>query len=532
MEDTQEEQGTSRLTIQPGRIQLIKGKLGKKQETNQRILPFATSISKLLFKLLSHTHIQPQEPGLINRLTGYLSLLIIRELATLEDLFIDSPVYRILKFLTPSILPKSSTYPFLLTLILGGIQLKKLWKHQQQLLINLFISLAPLLNTLRVLSQIQIHHDRIQSQDQVEEDAADSSQNPHQELRRWTVYWIIYCSLINLESLKVWTTDSSHRSPITIRPTIYPSTIPSTQTQNHIPYLEKAFHLFRNLKTQSSQHLLNLLPNLIKPKLISETLTTIRPVMLPIESLDLHALPTTSNKFIQLFLPEYLFGEKRGIIFYGFLKVIFLRWCSSEQSKGSEWIWNQILAPILSVIGRSSRSHQRHMKVVKVTISSEQDQEPAPPPDATPPRRRHPDPATVPLPERSLTRPDPPENLQEARMEDSPTSWSVRRIKSDPTPARWEPTGRPAHALTEPADTDPHTEQTNASSSSPVPSSYPSSILEPLLDPSPLSLSKTSPHPHPPPKRANSLTKHQNHHPPTLDFKTPENAWDTLSFIG
>ncbi|WAQ84936.1 hypothetical protein PtA15_5A509 [Puccinia triticina] len=497
------------LAIQPDRIQLIKETDSQPTQKIQKTLPFTTSISKFVFRLLSHDG--NRETGLINKLIGYLSLLLIRELATLEDLFVKSPIYRLLRFLTPSILPKSSTYPFLLTLILGGIQLRKLWKHQQELLLNLLVSLAPLLNTLRVLTHIQVHHDRIHSRTE-DEDSSD-----HQELRRWTMYWLVYCSLINLESLKIPTYDLSHLSPIISRPTIYPNTIPSPKENvPHGSYSEKLFYLFKNLKTQSSKHLFNLLPNVIKPATTSESLKNIPP-RLPIESFDLQTRPNTFGRPVQVLLPEYLFGKDRRL--YGILKLGFLRWCSSEQSRGSEMIWTHVLAPIVSVIGRSSsgggQSRTGQMKIVKVTISAEDDGREQDPTDTTS------GPSSM-LPHRPPTRSHPPANLLEPRPEElpeSPASSSVRRIKSDPTPARWEPTGRPAHAL---ADPDARNIHSDPAESSPAPST--------ILDPNENSpLSKSSPyHSSLRQKRANSLSKHLQ----PIDFKTPENAWDTISFVG
>jgi hypothetical protein len=103
---------------------------------------------------------------------------------------------------------------------------------------------------------------------------------------------------------------------------------------------------------------------------------------------------------------------------------------------------------------------------------------------------------------------------------ESPTSWSVRRIKSDPTPARWAPLGRPGNALADPTDRENRAEDPDVASLSPCPSPYPPSLIESSL------VSKTSPFQRH--KRASSLAK--QHH--ALDFKTPDNAWDSLSFVG
>ncbi|EFP79705.2 uncharacterized protein PGTG_06026 [Puccinia graminis f. sp. tritici CRL 75-36-700-3] len=537
---TNHNQRPIRTTIQPpDRIQLIKATHPNGINNNRTSLPFTTSLSRLLFKLLSSQNHQRKNTSLINRITEYLSLLLIRELATLEDLFIKSPIYRLLKFLTPSILPKSSTYPFLLTLILGGIQLKKLWKHQQQLVFNLLISLGPLLNTLRLLTHIQIDHDRIQSR-HTDPDHELLPKDQHlQELRRWSLYWLVYCTLINLENLKLSTSAlSNHLSPIISRPTIYPNITPIPNQIENIKdsYPEKVFQLFKNLASQSSRHFFHLLPTLIKPAPSPSVIRKNIPPRLPIESFDLHTHPTiTSHRPVQVYLPEYLFGKDRRV--YGIIKLGFLRWCSSDRRRGCEKIWTHLLGPIVSVIGRSdrrvTRGSKRRMKVVQVTIDTEdvqeEDEEEQDPTDSSsgpakilphrPPssssRTHHP---AATLPDHPLRPEEPPE---------SPASASVRRIRSDPTPARWEPTGRPAHALALSADHDQlHSDPTDLSSAHPTLLDH--THPHPLIDHS-ASCDK-SPH--------NLPLSHKQHPnclakvPHPIDFKTPENAWNTLSFIG
>ncbi|PLW19169.1 hypothetical protein PCASD_20537 [Puccinia coronata f. sp. avenae] len=487
----------------------------------QNTLPLTTSISNLLLRLL--TRHQHPEPGIAYKLARYISLLIIRELATLEDLFIKSPFYPFLRYLTPSILPKSSTYPFLLTLIVGGIQLRKLWKHQQQLLINLSLSLAPLINTLRVLTHIQIQQDRIQTQYQAEDS------NHYQELRRWTMYWLIYCSLINLESLKLPTFHHTHLSPILTRPTIYPNTATAQTHKKHhdrsYKSVKKALHhLTQNVKAPTLQHLLNLLPTLtIRPSSAPSKLPRrITPPRLPIDSLDLHLLPAVPPGQVQVPLPEYLFGQNRWL--YGLLKLGFLRWCASPHSRGSEVIWARVFAPVVSVIGRSGAStydQPKNVKVVHVTISSDKNEDavngvPAISEPLHPPRSGS---SKAPL-DRISRQAHPATHYPQEDSPESPTSWSVRRIKSDPTPARWAPLGRPGNALADPTDRENRAEDPDVASLSPCPSPYPPSLIESSL------VSKTSPFQRH--KRASSLAK--QHH--ALDFKTPDNAWDSLSFVG
>jgi len=488
---------------QPDRVEVLTNHQYSPSQQHT-VLPFTTAISRLVCRILVNHH--PPNPGLANKLLRYISLLAIRELATLEDLFIKSPIYRLLRFLTPTILPKSSTWPFLLTLVLGGIQLRKLWKHQQQLVINLSLSLGPLINTLRVLTRIQLHHDRIQSPPDGEEESSDH----HHELRRWTLYWLVYCSLLNLESLKVWTTNHSHLSPVVTRPTIYPST--QKQDNHHGSYPQKAFHLLQNFKTQTSQNLANLLPNLIRPT--SAAPLEISPPRLPIESLDLHTVPAIPGGQMPASLPEYIFGKNRWL--YGLLKLGFLRWCGSERSRGCEVLWAHVAAPIVQVMGRSSAGNQHNTttrtKVVQVVVTSDSDQAAVQDPhsrssqaplDHMPTQQAH----HLTHPQMSLAGPLP----------ESPTSWSMRQIQSDPPPARRPSTGPSAHTLAHQTDADPRAEDTDLVSSS---STFPSSLAGPS--------SKSSPYNPRPHKRSNSSTKT----PPALDFKTPDNAWDSLSFVG
>ncbi|KNZ62252.1 hypothetical protein VP01_1294g4 [Puccinia sorghi] len=486
---------------QPDRVEVLQNYQYSPSEQHT-VLPFTTAISSFVCRILVNHY--PPNPGLANKLLRYISLLVIRELATLEDLFIKSPIYRLLRFLTPPILPKSSTWPFLLTLVLGGNQLRKLWKHQQQLLINLSLSLGPLINTLRVLTRIQLHHDRIQTPS----DGEEESSNHYHELRRWTLYWLVYCSLLNLESLKVWTTNHSHISPVVTRPTIYPST--QKQDNYHGSYPQKAFHLLKNFKTQTSQNLAKLLPNLIRPT--SAAPLEISPPRLPIESLDLHTVPAIPGGQMQASLPEYIFGKNRWL--YGLLKLGFLRWCGSERNRGCEALWAHVVAPIVHVMGRSSAGNQHNttarIKVVQVVITSDQDQAAVLDPSSRSPQ--------APLDHIAIQQAHPlthPQMSLEGPLAQSPTSWSVRRIQSDPPPARRLSTGPAAHTLADQTHAESRVEDTDL-----VSTTLPSSFGGPSFKSSPY-----NPRPH---KRSNSSTKT----PPALDFKTPDNAWDSLSFVG
>lgn len=470
-----------------------------------------------------------------------------------------SPIYRLIKFLTPSILPKSSTCPFLLTLILGGLQLKRLWRSQPQLLINLSISITPTINTLRVLTRSETN--RIRAQTDKDHGGQAQDYEDQRELQRWAVYWLIYCTIINLESCKVPFNLTNHSSSAVTRPATS-HTIPIDQDQFHRH--RKISIILKNLRILS-RYLLNLIPKPIR---------SFQLLKIPVRSLGVRTprnTPNSKSKNVQVRLPDYLFGKRHRKLYHLF-KFLFLRWCSSDSYRGSQSIWSNVLSPILNLIHRADHDltaephRQTGVKVVKVIISQLEDhQHPSNPTHSATQIPGLEAPSDLKLPNRSINQltdesvlnsinlnqetvksDDTPTKpiigrTKESRLEDrSPHAafWAVRRIKSDPMPSctNYSDDGS---SLIKRSSIKKFELSPNLQTDFPhrLDHSTEASIFH-----SGICLDSLESHPSKPfeehhlhrlsPPKKNIAGSHSPHPHHLLDLKTPENAWDSLSLIG
>ncbi|KAG0142802.1 hypothetical protein CROQUDRAFT_662055 [Cronartium quercuum f. sp. fusiforme G11] len=391
-------------------------------------LPFSTWLAHKM----TNAEQLSSDRSIIHKPTRSLSWLIIRELALWEDVFIRSRLYRILKKLTPSILPTSSVYPFVIGLLLAALQIRKLWIWQRQSLIQIIITAGPILNTIDLLSRLQ-HTTHL-------------SAIERGEIIRWLSYWLIYGSVCNLENIKV------RSGPSSISQT-YPHLViyPRSASRNN-----NSFNTALRTWQISKQWLRNVIPQSIYSKSTHK-----RPF--PEPRPHRHQSPSNSNAqyYAAPFLHEKIFGEHR--LLYTILKVLFLRWCSSNTSRGSEQIWSHFLSPFLSLITSYPSSKPKSNRGVHILVVAG----PVYPGSvsSSPPRRSA----------ANLTQ----DQNEGSRIGDQ--QQSIRRVQSDPVPS--------------------------------IPGSDPDSHskVEEPTDSCRTNLTKRS------------LCTHE--------LRTPENAWDTLSYV-
>lgn len=407
-------------------------KAGCNSNEEELYLPFSTFLARKIFK---SEHLEPNQPTILQRLIRSLSCLIIKKLANLEDIFIRSKVYRIFKKLIPSFFPTSSIYPFVISLIFSGFQIRKFWIWQRHSFIQLLITLGPLFSTFEILMKLQQQH--FTSNSTVEKN----------EIKRWLSYWIIYSLINNLESIKVWSKPNSilqtnqHIS-------LYPSTsnLPNLTTQNA-----------RRIWNHSRRFLLHFISQSFTSKQTRnrKSFPEPRPHSHQTHSKDIyHTVP---------FLHDRLLGENS--ITYLIIKVIFLKWCSSDSNRGSEQIWNHIFSPFVSLITptsspKSEPEPTREMKIIIVTK----------------PHQPEVDRIPIKIPATDLTQ----DITESNRISDS--QHSLRRIRSDPIPSS---------ICSDPEISIKTDDLTDSSSRISI-------IKKPLF---------------------------------AHEFRTPENAWDSLSFV-
>ncbi|KAI8455489.1 hypothetical protein BY996DRAFT_7029182 [Phakopsora pachyrhizi] len=488
-------------------------------------LPVSTWFAK---KTLRFQDYRCSERRNFNKFTRYLNLIIVREVATLENDFVNSSLYRLIERVRPTILPSSSSYPFILTILIGSIQIKRLWTRQRDFLIQLLVVSGPAIRTLQTLRDIQSVSD-----------CSKQLLDTRRSVIRWLVYWIIYGSIISLESWKVWVSTRAGFSP-----TIYPSTRKSRRIGRSFKFyslpnksLSSLWSNFRSLITQplnySSIYRNNTSTN-TPPR-------SRRGDLLEIES---NSLSSSSPRALNL-LPDHLFGDGIGKTVYLTLKVIFLRWCSGKRSQGSMKIWENLICPISELLlpmrggDISRRPSGKSKRVVKVLVVSECEGEGL---QAGSSDRRVTGPDRITqdgqstvgyhLPVQSSA--DlfyQPEDVRPKTCFEQRSS-PIRRIRSDPTPAVSSSCSsdliRP-----EPSPSSPSLEN-NLSSNSNVGVDLKSGIrrsrsnnhqsAECFTINSVLSLSSSSPL-----SNDRKNFHHHHHHGFMNDFKSSENAWDSMS---
>ncbi|MBW0464331.1 hypothetical protein O181_004046 [Austropuccinia psidii MF-1] len=399
------------------------------------------------------------------------SFWIIRQIAILEKQFKHSQLYGLIKSITPSFLPSSSAYPFILISILTIVQIRKLWKHQKQLLFQLAVSIRPFLSSLRVLHQFQTN-EFVPHQDALHESI------------RWTVYWLIYSAITIIESCQVSSSVPKHqKSPLITRPTIYPSIANShSRKKNYLrSRLFELFHAWRLQILRLATYSAIKSPSSKPPS---------RPA-LSTPTLDIQSSSPYVNEVPIPFI-NYFFNPQSTR--YLLLKFIFLRWCAGECTRGSQKIWSWFLFPLMNSLKTTSIFDSiKDYQILRVIITKEG--------SSQHPQSRYPDSIkldqNLPISQASTSSSSQILIPPDFHAETINSSLPVRRANSDPIPSLNTPLNKSVFDYN---DLFPENEASE---------SYP------LFKPFPIT--------HNPNKKSSFPS----------DFnKTPENDWNSINLIG